>query len=187
MDLIHEWAGHNGEDAQELVHATVAATRSTDDVPANEQPVALGGAIGTVPQSIDRSRPLRLAWYGGVPPFRVEIAAMPGNKPVQDLTSDTRAMVLDLTTLPPATYRLIISAVNKSRLSLRLALVEPADIPVAPQSADATTNEQKSLLEAVWLLMRGDVKWRLEALSELQALADVEGNSVAKQILAPPS
>ncbi len=186
LDMINELIGHNGEDARELAGATVAATRSTDDVPEDQQPVALGGAIGTVPQSVDRSRPLRLAWHGGRPPFRVEVAAPPGKELLRDLTSNARATVLELADLPPGPYRLIISAAEKSHLSLRLMLVEPADIPVAPRSADAATDEQKALLEAVWLLMRGGVKWHLEALSELQALADVRGSGVAKLILAPP-
>ncbi len=186
-DLIHELIGQDGEDAQELARATVAATRSNKYVPENEKPVAFGGAIGTVPQSVDRSRPLRLAWHGGRPPFRVEVAAMSDNEPVQDLTSNARAAVLDLADVPPGTYRLTIGAADKSRLSLQVTLVEPAEIQAAPQSAEAATDEQKALLEAVWLLMRGKVKWHLEALSELQGLAEVQGNSVAKLILAPPS
>ncbi len=95
--------------------------------------------------------------------------------------------MLDLADVPPGTYRLIISAADKNRLSLPLTLVEPADIPAPPQSAEAATDEQKALLEAVWLLMRGKIKWHLEALSELQGLAEVRGNGVAKLILAPPS
>ncbi len=88
LDLISELIGHDGEDAQELARATVAATRSNKFVPEDEQPVALGGAIGTAPQSVDRSRPLRLAWHGGRPPFRVEVAATSGSEPYRDLTSN---------------------------------------------------------------------------------------------------
>jgi hypothetical protein len=183
--LLWEMIGPKAEDAQELALATVATARGTHEVAEDKQPIALGGAIGAKPQSVDRSRALRLTWHGGKAPFRVAFSEANGGTR-QTATADMRSMTLNLGGRPSGQYVLTIDAANDQHLSLRMMLVDPSEIPPAPELDLATTEQQKQLLQASWMLMRGGIKWRLEALSRLQGLAD-GGDAVAKSILSPPT
>lgn len=183
--LIEKLIGQHAEDAQDLAHATVAATRDPRAGPEDERPVALGGLIGVTAQSVDRSHALRLTWHGGRAPFQIAITPASGDAPPRALTACTRFALLDLTGAPAGRYRLSIDAANDAHLSLPLTLVEPSSVPPPPATEAALTEEQTRLLQAASLLMGDDRSWHLEALSRLQALADVQGNSVAKSILSP--
>jgi hypothetical protein len=165
---------------QEIALAAIGATRGLDP----DAEISLPGAIGTAPEAVDISRPLLLRWNGGAAPFQIELAeARIGQRVVETSERNTR---LDLSAYPRgAAYTLTISGKNDVRLSLPLSLVAPADVPLAPGIDAAQDPEARELVEAVWLLSRTPIMWRLEALSRLELLAREHDNIVAQAIVEP--
>lgn len=162
--------------------ATIGATRSLDP----EAEITLPGAIGTAPQVVDNSRPLLLRWNRGAPPFHIELAERGiGHRVIETFERNAR---LDLSGYPRgAAYTLTIAGRNDVSLSLPLSLVAPGDVPLAPGIEAAQDPEARDLVEAVWLLARAPVTWRLEALSRLESLAKDKNNIVAQAIIEPTS
>jgi hypothetical protein len=170
-------------EAREKAFASIGATRSLD--PAAE--ITLPGAIGTVPQAVDRDRPLLLHWYGGAPPFRIELALVSAGGtrgPVIETSESNQRLKLSSDTLG-GDYTLTIAGRNDARLSIPLRLVAATDVPVPPGIEAADNEEVRELVEAVWLLTRAPITWRLEALSRLDFLARDLNNRVAQAIVDP--
>jgi hypothetical protein len=159
--------------------ATIGATRGPDP----DAEVTFPGAIGTAPQAVDTSRLLQLRWNGGAPPFHIELAeASVGHRLIETSERDGR---LDLRAYPLGAYILTIAGKKNVRLSLPLSLVAPADVPLAPGIDAVQDPEVRELVEAVWLLTRAPITWRLEALSRLELLAKDKNNIVAQAIIEP--
>jgi hypothetical protein len=167
--------------ARHMALAMIGAARSLD--PTAE--ITLPGAIGTAPQAVEKGRPLLLRWNGGTPPFQIELAVAEGTQREVIETSE-RNQRLDLTLDPLGdNYTLTIAGRNDVRLSLPLRLVAATDVPVAPGIDAAPDQEARELVQAVWLLTRAPITWRLEALSRLELLARDHDNIVAQAIVDP--
>jgi hypothetical protein len=181
LALLLDLAGANLSKAQEIALAAIGATRSPD--PTAE--ITLPGAVGTAPQAVDRGRPLLLRWYGGAPPFRIEWASAGGTRH-QVIETCERNQRFDLSSDPRGDdYTLTIAGSNDVRLTLPLRLVVATNVPVAPGIEVAQDEETRELVEAVWLLTRAPITWRLEALSRLEFLARDHDNIVAQAIVDP--
>jgi hypothetical protein len=167
--------------ARDVALATIGATRSLDPM----AEITLPGAIGTAPQTIDGGRPLLLRWNGGAPPFQIEMAVT-GGTPVRMIQTSERNQRIDLSSDPLGdNYILTITGKNDVRLSLPLHPVTAAEVPLAPGIEAAQHQEARELVEAVWLLTRAPITWRLEALSRLEVLARDHDNIVAQAIVEP--
>jgi hypothetical protein len=166
-------------EARKIAFAAIGATRGLDP----DAEITLPGAIGTAPQAVDISRLLLLRWNGGAPPFQIELAEASMRQRVVE-TSERNAR-LDLGAYPRGAYTLTFAAKNDVRLSLPLNLVAPVDVPLAPGIEAAQDPEARELVEAVWLLARAPITWRLEALSRLELLAKDKDNIVAQAIVEP--
>ena len=68
---------------------------------------------------------------------------------------------------------------------MRIKIASIAERPTAQEVPNLDDREARDLVDALLLLTKGAVQWRLEALSELQALAVDHKNIVAKAILDP--
>jgi hypothetical protein len=179
--LIKDLFNEDVREVHEMALASIGATRSFDST----AEITLLGAIGTAPQSVDRSRPLSLRWNGGAPPFHIELAAV-GGTDRQILGAAERSLRLNLNSDPPGDdYTLTILGSNDVRLVLPLHFVNAAEVPVAPGIETVQDQETRELAESVWLLTRAPIRWRLEALSRLEFLARDYGNIVAQTILQP--
>jgi hypothetical protein len=180
--VLLDLAGPNLSKAQEMARAAIGATRSLDAA----AEITLPGAIGTAPQTVDGSRPLIWRWNGGTPPFRIELASA-GTTPHQVVETSERTQRLDLSSDPTGNgYTLTIVGTNDVRLTLPLHVVDATDVPVVPGiEAAAQDPEARELVEAVWLLTRAPMTWRLEALSRLEFLARDHDNIVAQAIVDP--
>lgn len=185
VGLSQDFAVADASKARELALATIGGTRSPDRAAPAAAEITLLGAIGTAPQSIDSSRPLIVRWSGGTPPFRIELSGIGSNDSWMMETSD-RSQRLDLSWHPPgAGYTLTIVGANEDRLALPIRLVSAADVPVAPELEAVRDEDAHELMEAVWLLMRASLDWRLEALSRLELLATDRKNVAAQAIVSP--
>jgi hypothetical protein len=159
--------------------AVIGATRGQDP----DAEIDLPGAIGTAPQFVDVSRPLLLRWIGSAPPFHIELSE--AGTALRGIETSERNAHLDLSSHPPGTYTLTIAGKNDVSLLLPLSLVAPVDVPLAPGIDAAQDRAARELVEAVWLLTRAPIAWRLEALSRLEWLAKDKHNIVAQSILEP--
>jgi hypothetical protein len=167
-------------EARAIALAAIGATRGLDP----DAEITLPGAIGMAPQVVDISRPLLLPWNGGTPPFQIELAE--ASIAQRRVGTSERYARLDLGGYPRGTaYTLTIAGKNDVSLSLPLSLVAPADVPLAPGIDAVQDLEARDLVEAVWLLTRAPIAWRLEAISRLEWLAKEKDNIIAQAIVEP--
>ena len=182
--LVNDIMGKSGMRAYEIAHAAVGASRGIGSSPSATSLPSLLGAIGKTPQRVDRSRPLRLAWKGELPPYNVALASL-DSTPGPTVRTDDEHAALDLQSLQPGDYRLTITGSRGASLILPVRLVDEADVPIPTGLTASDTGEPREIAQAVWLVTGASTAWRLEALSRLRTLADAN-NVIAQAILDAP-
>ena len=177
LGVLRAIAGDDGAKARDAAAAKIAATRGL------REPPYLPGFVSGVEQRVGAGNALFLHWEGGSPPFAVRLQ-QGSSDPALNLTGiSARLTRLDSEQLAVGTYDLTIADRNQAALTLHLRLVPGTEVPVSPDAAAADDAESKTLLNAVWLLMRGSEEWQLEALSRLEFLAVERDDVVAEGIL----
>jgi hypothetical protein len=182
ISIIEQAIGTDISTAEKIAAiGTIGAVRSTGLGPPS---LIMPGMIGVGPQYVDARRPLYLRWAGGVPPFKVSFLPVheEANSQIQLPETSAHSAHLDLSKLQTGAYTLTIAGAGRTPFELRVNLAAPTDIPV-PTMSTAGDQATRDLAEAVWLLTRAESRWRLEALSRIEAQAMEHGSIVAYSIL----
>lgn len=171
------------DEAWKLAHARVAASRDMRNILASGT-IAMLGVAAPGEQTIVAGEPLLLRWEGGRPSFHLGLAQA-GSAAAVVGESAVRKAQLDLGSFAPGAYELTIFGAAGVPLKLPLRLVAATEVPSAPDTDAISDPHGRALLQAVWLLTRGDPTWRLAALSRLYALAS-ENDLIAQSIVGVP-
>jgi hypothetical protein len=119
------------------------------------------------------------------PPYRLTISQNGHVMATQDVASDSDAVLTLPTALvasQPAT--LIVMAGSQTIDTISIAVVEPAQEPLAPGIVPADLGRPRSAtLQGLWLLASGGPDWRLQALAHLQEGAGTNRDFQAARVL----
>lgn len=116
-------------------------------------------------------RHLALDWFGGAPPYAVELAPVDDGEPLIDVSA------LPDPSLPPqavdlaeGTYALTITDAKRRRVERELEVVAPAEVPQPPADPGLQSMPQdyQDLARTAWLSQQEDGRWRLQAYLNLR-------------------
>lgn len=126
---------------------------------------------------------LALAWSGGTPPYRVELADAAG-RPLAALESAGVAASLDAFVLPAGAFTLRVVDAGGTSVTARGEALAAAPAAPAALGADAFAPPLRETLGAAWLAGQEGGAWRLEAYQRAATAGDYAPARALRDALA---
>ena len=122
-------------------------------------------------------RALSLQWFGGKPPYRVQITN--GKKELWQNKHEIKERFVKTTKIlhfkAGHSYSIIITAANHAKRPTELEFEAVAKLPDYPKPLQALPENMRRTFQAAWLAEQNRIKWSFEAYQQLSDIANNYG------------